>query len=491
MKAIYQKNEKTAHLSNDNSRQLQALYNNKHTHYPQISFHPSTITTDLLVRLDKQIYSAFFSPKTSPSHLSSVLTQLFGPPNKKKTTVLHRHRVVLTKKNSKIIIYTNPAFSGDPIVIALYKSSRFEASSIKEMFPALLTRITSGTACTSISVKDSKSTMKTVYSLLQELSKRGYHRTGNKDESIFFYQTRQGWRTDSFRITLRLDPVFPNMAPAMIQIDKFKIDEEAYVDCVFLIKTLQSIGIKLKNHEIEWQVIFPGKDESFILDLLKRTSLKSVRKLGYSTAKREDPKNYTIKAKKEELMRATHYIGNERSSIENRIYKKPSMNPKLEIVLRSRFFERAKWTGPEAIFTRNIWDAISKRIVFGSLDIKISKKQKNRAAYEKALRRAEISLQWARQLISKNSSRFIKVDEEFTNRVSNGFSDLWEVLEYVWKVVEPADLDDLPVQKAIGNSTETIFPELSHGKVSEDTQAPREVVAKDFSSPTLQELHYL
>ena len=459
---MYKKNEETEFFCNGNSDQILGPFIN-YSHNKQFSLQNSLISQQIVTHLHKQI----FSLSSRICDVISFISDYFGPPAKIKNKAGHNRRIALVQGNSRVVIYTDPSSNKqDPIVVVLYGSARFASQLYKEMLAGNFIAEMSGKSCKSLSVKTSRNHNQIVQNFIRDLRKEGYQLTADDKHRNYYYLENRTWDTDYFRITVRFDPVHKEMSPGIIQIDKFVPDEGSYADLAWLLKSIQSLNISVKPHEIEFQVILPGADESIVLELLKKVTLKGIRKFGYSNGKRQIVPNYKVKTSVAELLVSTHYVGNSRSSIQIRIYKRADADPKLEFVLRDRFLSKIDYSGPGDLFNNNIWNSISDRVVFGTLDMDILRMTKNRGAFQKAQQTSKLSLHSAKQALPGNPYRYIKIDEDLKRKVCDSFLSLNELLTYVWDNVEGdnSDKEDFSTKSnpepSTSNGPKRIFPEL-------------------------------
>jgi hypothetical protein len=487
---MYEKNIKTQVLFVEENSKIEIPFIN---YYELKQFSPQTslISQQIKIHLDKQTFTLHYQDNRRISQLIPFLNDHFGLPAKIRNKAGHRRRIALSKGNSRVVIYSEPSTHQDPIVVVLYGSARFEAHCVRKLLSGSFVIETCGSNCKSLSVKNTRNPEEILRKVCTGLTKDGYKLFTDTKQRNYYYLENLTWDAECFRVTLRFQPTQNNMAPAALQIDTFRPDEASYVDVVWLLKSIQFLDITVRPHEIEYQVIFPEADESIVLDLLRKVTLKNIRKSGYHNGTGKEIISYNVKTGLRELLNSTHYIGDYKSCIQTKIYKKPDNHPKLEFVLRRSFFSRIKCNDLEDLFNNNIWDFISNKVVFGSLDVDTSRRSKNRKHLEKALERSRTSLHWAKQELPANPYRHIQVDETFTKIVSSSFSELHDLLKYVWRTVEGEDSCSKVVSSEISENTAAcnrpptgrIFPELQHLQLVRDkgeTPSP--------SSSTIQKL---
>lgn len=384
------------------------------THILKARPHPLVLTKELVCHLDKQIYNFHTEDNTLISRFKSFMNDFCGSSYKTVNKARHHHEIVLSKNNSRIIVYSEPTKQLDPIVIALYGGAKFESASIKESLSGNFVIERAGTNCKSLSLKTTKEPAQIIPNLIENLNRRGYSLVSHQRKRNFYYLENFTWQLQGFTITLRCEPFWFTMAPAALQIDRFLADEVSYVDLVWLLKTIQQFGITAKPHEIEYQHLFRGAPREVILDLLQRTSLSWVQTLGYSNKRREELKPYNLEISSDELLNSTHYIGQYSSPLQTRTYMMPGDDPKLEFILREKYLTGIGFLKPEDLFMNNPWNSLCKRVIFGEVELGNIKNCKNREIYEQALEQLKISLHWGRQTLPAGSNRYLKIDEAYT-----------------------------------------------------------------------------
>lgn len=482
---MYKKNtKKQDSFSNDNSAQIEDPFINYYQ-LKHFSSQTSLTSQQIKTHLDKQIFTLPYLDNRLISLLKSLLNDHYGSPAKITNKSGHRRRIALSRDNSRVSVYTDPFGNVPPIKAVLYDSAMYESESIKRMIPVDRVLEFCGKNCKSLSVQTYQNNQPIFVKFISHLILSGFKVTGTKRKRNYYYLKNFRWNAESFRLTLRVDPTQKGMAPAVLQIDKFKPDEASYVDVFWLLKSIQSLNINITPHEIEYQIIFPGADSSLVLDLLRKISLKNIRKSGYHNGTGKNIISYNVKTGSGELLNSTHYIGNYKSCIQTKIYKKLDKDPKLEFVLRRSFLSRMKCNDLEELFNNNVWESLSNKVVFGDLDVDASRRSKNRKALEKAQQRSRTSLHWAKQELPANPYRYIEVDEQFTRKVSSAFAELHDLIKYVWNTVEG---EDSPFEVSSSEITQDTAANIkpSTTKIFAELEQLQPVEDKKNTSPLLQ-----
>jgi hypothetical protein len=422
----------------------------------------STILPEPVAHFDKQLYAINASEETILSRITPFLTRSFGSPHKVDNKRKHRRKTVLKKGTSVILIYSEPIPNQRPLVVVLYDCARSEIDLVKRILSDCpQSQEIHGNGRTIIFVEFSNDPRNTISVLVQRLEILGYRLTSDKRTQVHLYEVNQTWTSRYFRITMRYQPLQPTLLSAVIQIDRFKPEVEGYVDLVWLLKSIESLEVLVQTLDIEYQSIFSGAGASMITHLLQKTIVKKIKKVGYCKERGRARLLYSMNDKPKDLQHVTHYIGTSSSSLQVKIYKKPSTDPKLEFVVRNDFLKGMSCRSPQELFNLNPWDSISRRVIFGNLDCTPTRITKNFSIYENAEVRADISVNWAKQVIPANWARYITIDENLTQAVAQGFSDLSELLKYIWVNVEGEDLSQKDSSVSNQNDTKKnpIFPD--------------------------------